>query len=70
MGFLSYIGLIDAEGFRERRRYAIVLIMVASALLTPSDVITMLLMAGPLLILYEIGIWFATLTQRERGANG
>lgn len=66
MGFLSFVGIIDADGFRERRRYAIVFIMAISAFLTPSDVITMLLMAGPLTILYEIGIRFAALTQRER----
>jgi len=66
MAFISYIGIIDSNGFRERRRYAIVLIMLLSAFLTPSDVLTMLLMAGPLMALYELGIWFSVLTERRR----
>jgi sec-independent protein translocase protein TatC len=67
MAFVSYIGVMDAATFRERRRYAIILIMSVSAFLTPSDVLTMLLMAGPLMALYELGIWFAILTERKRG---
>jgi len=66
MAFISYIGIIDSNGFRERRRYAIVLIMLLSAFLTPSDVLTMLLMAGPLMALYELGVWFSVLTERKR----
>jgi sec-independent protein translocase protein TatC len=66
MAFTSYIGVIEADGFRNRRKYAIVLIMIVSAFLTPSDVLTMLLMAGPLMALYELGIWFAVLTGRKR----
>ncbi|HID56338.1 TPA: twin-arginine translocase subunit TatC [Candidatus Poribacteria bacterium] len=66
MAFISYIGIIDSNGFKERRRYAIVLIMLLSAFLTPSDVLTMLLMAGPLVALYELGIWFSVLTEGKR----
>ena len=40
-------------------RYAIVLIFIVSALLTPPDVLTQLLMAGPLTLLYGISIYIA-----------
>jgi len=63
MAFLARIGVIDSNGFRERRRYAVVLIFIASAILTPMDVLSMLLMAIPLLFLYQLGIWFATFVE-------
>lgn len=65
MGFLAKIGIIDANGFQERRRYAMVIIFAISALLTPADVLSMLLMAFPLLGLYQLGIWFAVLIGQE-----
>ena len=61
MGFVARIGIIDAAGFRKQRRIAVVLIFIASAALTPQDPFTMLLMAIPLLGLYELGIRFSTL---------
>ncbi|MCD6255654.1 MAG: twin-arginine translocase subunit TatC [Deltaproteobacteria bacterium] len=57
--FFSKIGLISGEMLASKRRYAIVLVFVAAAILTPPDVGTQLLMAGPLILLYEISIWVA-----------
>lgn len=53
---LGLMGLVSAAGLRRARRYAIVVIATASALFTPPDAISMLLLAGPLCILYEISI--------------
>jgi sec-independent protein translocase protein TatC len=61
MGFVARIGIMDAEGFKSKKKIAVVLIFVASAALTPQDPFTMLLMAIPLLGLYELGIRFAVL---------
>jgi sec-independent protein translocase protein TatC len=56
--FLTKIGLLTPEFMRQKRRYGIVAIFVAAAVLTPStDAITLMLLAVPLLILYEISIW-------------
>ncbi|MBN1465588.1 twin-arginine translocase subunit TatC [candidate division KSB1 bacterium] len=55
--FLSKIGLLTPEFLRTKRRYGIVVIFIAAALLTPPDVMTQLMLAGPLIILYEISIW-------------
>jgi sec-independent protein translocase protein TatC len=65
MAFLSYIGVIDARGFREKQNYALLGICIMSALLTPADPGSMLLMAIPLFVLYQLGIFFAYLVEKE-----
>ena len=69
MAFLSRIGVINAQGFRERQQYAIMFIFVAAALLTPADLLSMLLMAIPLILLYQLGIFFAFLAEQESESN-
>jgi sec-independent protein translocase protein TatC len=68
MGFIARIGIFDAVSFRRKRKIAVVLIFIASAALTPQDPFTMLLMAIPLMGLYELGIRFAVLVS-ERNAR-
>ena len=70
MAFLSRIGVINARGFREKQNYALLGICVMSALLTPADPWSMLLMAIPLYILYQLGIFFAYLVEKESEAYG
>jgi sec-independent protein translocase protein TatC len=66
MHFVSRLGLISADGFSSKRRLAIVLIVVAAAILTPTgDPYTLLLVAGPMVLLYEIGILFCRYSPRE-----
>ncbi len=55
--FLSLMGILSRKDLIEKRPYAIVLLAILSALLTPPDVISMALMMGPLLLLYEISIF-------------
>jgi len=57
--FLSKIGLITSQMLSSNRPYAILLIFTVSAILTPPDVATQIMMAIPLLILYEISILVA-----------
>jgi sec-independent protein translocase protein TatC len=57
--FLAKIGLVDDRMLKDFFRYAVVLIFVVSALLTPPDVLTQLLMAAPLTLLYGISIYIA-----------
>lgn len=54
--FLALIGLITDKTLIDFFRYAVVIIFIVAALLTPPDVMTQLLMAGPLLILYGLSI--------------
>ena len=70
MAFLSRIGVINARGFREKQNYALLGICVMSALLTPADPWSMLLMAIPLFVLYQLGIFFAYLVEKEQEVYG
>jgi sec-independent protein translocase protein TatC len=57
--FLAKIGLVDDKMLKDFFRYAVVIIFVVAALLTPPDVLTQFLMAGPLILLYGISIYVA-----------
>ncbi len=57
--FLALIGLVTDRSLTDFFKYAIVLIFLVSALLTPPDVMTQLLMAGPLVLLYGLSILIA-----------
>lgn len=58
---LARLGIVNAEKLRRNQKYAILIIFIVAALLTPPDVVSQLLMAVPLMILYELGIWIAKL---------
>lgn len=64
--FLSSIGLLTPEFLRSKRRYSIVIIFIVAAILTPPDVLTQLLLAGPLIVLYEISIWVSAAVARKK----
>jgi sec-independent protein translocase protein TatC len=53
---LTRFGIVNADWLRKNRKYSLVVIFIAAAILTPPDVFTQTLMAGPLIILYEISI--------------
>lgn len=54
--FLALLGMINDKQMIEFFKYAVIIIFVVAALLTPPDVLTQLLMAGPLIILYGVSI--------------
>jgi len=57
--FLALLGLVDDHTLKSFFKYAVILIFVLAALLTPPDVVTQLLMAIPLIILYGVSILIA-----------
>ncbi|MGQ9796302.1 twin-arginine translocase subunit TatC [Desulfosoma sp.] len=57
--FFAKLGLVNASFLQKHRKYAILLIFIVAAILTPPDVFTQILMAIPLLILYEMSVWIA-----------
>ncbi len=57
--FLAKIGLVDDQMLKDYFKYAIVIIFIVASLLTPPDVITQFLMAGPLIFLYIVSIYIA-----------
>lgn len=57
MVFMAKVGVFSRRFYEENRRYALLLIAILAALLTPTpDIVNMLLMGGPLYLLYEAGI--------------
>ena len=62
---LGHIGIIDSQFLREKRRYAIVIITIAAAVLTPPDVISMLALVAPMLLLYEGAVIAVMLIEKK-----
>lgn len=67
--FLSRLGLLTPEYMRRIRRYAIAAIFVVAAIFTPPDPLSQILMALPVLLLYEISIWVVKVS-RPRQETG
>ena len=64
--FLSKMGIVTPQFLRQKRKYAILLTFALAAILTPPDVITQCMMAGPLIVLYEIGIMVSRIAQKKK----
>lgn len=63
---MAKVGIVSVEGLRAKRKYAIVVAFVTAAILTPPDVISQVLLAVPIIVLYEISILFSVLIERKR----
>jgi len=67
LALLSYLRVVNATLLTRNRRYAILLIAISAALITPTpDVFNMALMGGPLYILFEIGVILVKIIERKR----
>jgi sec-independent protein translocase protein TatC len=66
---LSRLGLISPAFLRKYRRHAIVLFFVVAAILTPPDPTTQVLLAVPLVLLYEVTIFISYIFARKRKAK-
>ena len=64
--FMAKIGIVNSKMLAKQRRYAILVIFIAAAILTPSpDAITQIIMAIPLMILYEFSIFIARFAEKK-----
>ncbi len=63
---LGRVGLVNADILRKQRKFAILIMFVGAAIITPPDVISQIMMACPLLVLYEISIWLVAASQKKR----
>ena len=64
---LVLAGVLTARAMRAFRRYAIVINVIVAAIITPTgDAVTLLFVAGPMLLFYELAILFAALVERAR----
>lgn len=63
---LVKLELLTARVMRTTRPMAWIIMLIVSAILTPPDVMTLILLAGPLIVLYEICIWIAWFIESQR----
>ena len=63
MVFLSKIGMVTPDRYRQWRKHAILANVVLAAVLSPPDLLSMAVFALPLLVLYEIGLWCSVWTK-------
>ena len=65
LSLLARIGVVNSTFLRERRKYVVVMIFAAAAILTPPDPITQIGLAIPLLILYELSIFSVNIIEKK-----
>lgn len=66
---LSRLGLITPNLLRNKRAYAVIVILIISAVLTPPDIFSQIILALPMFLLYEISILLAVLVDRKKKRN-
>jgi len=67
--FLSKMGLVTVAFLKKNRKYALLLFFAGAAILTPPDVVTQIMMALPLMILYEISIIGARIFGKKKSTE-
>lgn len=65
MYFFTKIGLVTAEFLRKYRKYALVIVLIVSAVITPPEISTQVIVSIPILILYEVSILIAVFVERK-----
>ena len=66
---LSKLGIVSSSMLKKYRKHALVGILLLSAIITPPDVISQVLVSIPILILYEIGIYVSKIVERKNNLS-
>jgi sec-independent protein translocase protein TatC len=66
LSLLARVGLVTSAGLKAKRRYAIVIVFLVAAVVTPPDVFSQVSLAVPILALYEISIILAKMIEKRR----
>lgn len=69
LSFLAKIGVVDDAKLKKGRPYAIIIILIVSAFITPPDVISQIVLGLPIMLLYEISISIAKFIRKRREAR-
>jgi sec-independent protein translocase protein TatC len=64
--FLTKIGLVTPEFLKKYRKYALVIVLVLSAIITPPDIASQVIVAIPILILYQVSIYISKVVVRNQ----
>ena len=66
---LAQIGIVTSAQLKKARRYAIVGVFIAAAVLTPPDIVSQFALAIPTLLLYEVSVYLVRIVERKRAAR-
>ncbi|MCP3062051.1 twin-arginine translocase subunit TatC [Myxococcus sp. K38C18041901] len=70
MALLGIVGVVQSRWLFKYQRHAFVFCLIAAAIITPTgDVVNLSLMAGPMLMCYELGVFLVWLVERRRARN-
>ena len=64
--FLTKIGLVTPEFLKKYRKYALVIVLILSAIITPPDIASQVIVAIPILILYQISIYISKIVVKNQ----
>lgn len=64
--FLTKVGLVTPEFLKKYRKYALVIVLVISAIITPPDIASQVIVAIPILILYQVSIFISRVVVRNQ----
>ena len=67
---LARMGVVSVEALKNFRGYFVVIAFIISAVITPPDMVSMLSLAIPMCVLYEVGLWVAMLTGKKPTEDG
>lgn len=64
--FLGHMGIISSDFLKTNRKFAVLIMAVLSAAITPPDFFSQMLMIGPMLLLYEVGLTLVKWSEKKR----
>jgi sec-independent protein translocase protein TatC len=63
---LSKLGIVSQRAMKKARKFALLVIVIISAMLTPADILTCLLLATPMYSLFELSIWIVGRVEKRK----
>ncbi len=70
VAFLAWSGIVSVEAFRKYRKVVILVIVVIAGILAPPDLLSHLMLSGPMVLLFELGLWIAARRRPEADEPG
>lgn len=67
--FLTKIGLVTPEFLKRSRKYAIIVVLILAAIITPPDVASQIIVAIPIMFLYEVSIFISKMVIKKQNKN-
>jgi len=64
--FLTKVGLVTPESLRKYRKYALVIVLIVAAVITPPDIASQIIVAIPILVLYQVSIYISKVVIRNQ----